>query len=137
MQRDVKQNCDYRDLHTSGQKVVKPDDMSDIDRLKQHFLDSIDEVEYCIEDHKIQELYHIDEANECLQEANNIVEKYKGLQSELKIDLGEKFEGVHDDREAFTTKFRGYLRGLSARSRELKKQDRQKASEASFGPRKA
>ena len=83
MQRDVEQNWDYRALHTSGQKVVKPDDMSDIDRLKQHYLDSIDEVDEFIEDHKVQEFDHIDEANLCLQEVNIIVEKYKSCQSEF------------------------------------------------------
>ena len=123
MQRDVKQNWNYKTLHTTGQRVVKLDD-----RLKRHFLDSIEEVDEFIDDHVVLGFDHMDDTSQCLQETNNIVEKYKWYRSELKIALGEGFEGIYKNREALTTKLRNYLRDLSARNRELKKLDRQKAA---------
>ena len=44
MQRKFKQNWDYRILHTSGSKVIKPGKMTDITRLRQLELDCIDDL---------------------------------------------------------------------------------------------
>ena len=102
--------------------------MAEINKLKQHYLDSIERVEEFIEDHVVKEFDHMDDSGQCLQEFNIIAEKFKGYQSELKVALGEGFEGIYEDREAFTAKLRNYLRDLSAKIRELKKLYRQKAT---------
>ena len=62
MQGSVKKDWDYKKLHTSGIKVVKPVRMSDIVRLKQQNLDCIDDLDEFIDDHNVQEFDHIHKA---------------------------------------------------------------------------
>ena len=45
MKRTVKKDWDYKVLHTSGEKVIKPVNMSDIVRIKQNNLDCIDDLD--------------------------------------------------------------------------------------------
>ena len=54
MNRKVKQDWDYKILHTSESKVIKPVEMSE--RLKQNELNCVDDLVAYLEDNKIQEI---------------------------------------------------------------------------------
>ena len=90
MQRSVKQDWDYRILHTSGESVIKLVKMTE--RLKQNDLDCVDEMDAYIEDHNVQHIDDIDEAKESLKEFSIIVARFKECQTELKLALGDKYE---------------------------------------------
>ena len=60
MSRAVKLNWDYQILHTSGNKVVKLVNMSDINRLKQVHFECIDDLDEFMDDHKFQDFDHSD-----------------------------------------------------------------------------
>ena len=60
MRRTVKLDWDYRILHTSGEKVVKPVKMTD--RFIQNELDCIDDLDAFIEDNSVQDLDESEEA---------------------------------------------------------------------------
>ena len=60
MRRNVKLDWDYKILHTSGEKVIKPAKMTE--RFIQMELDCIDDLDAFIEDNNVQDLDEIDEA---------------------------------------------------------------------------
>ena len=64
MQREVKQNWDYKALHTSGQRVIKPVKMTD--RFKQNELNCIDDLDAYMEDNNVQD---IDDCNEAKRDS--------------------------------------------------------------------
>ena len=125
MQRSVKKDWDYRELHTSGIKVVKPVRMSDIVKLKQQNLDCIDDLDEFIEDHNVQGFDHIEEADEQLKVVNIFIVNFKKSQSELKIALGDQYdEGAEEKRKHYTEIYRRYIRDIGTRRRELVKLNR-------------
>ena len=45
MNREVKQDWDYKELHISGSKIIKPVDMANVEKLRQLELDCIVELD--------------------------------------------------------------------------------------------
>ena len=121
MRRTVKLDLDYKILHTSGEKVVKPVKMTE--RFIQNELDCIDDLDAFIEDNNVQDLDEIDEAAVSLNEFEKIVVIYNECHTELKLALGDKYQGAYGGR-AYTANSRRYIRDLKIRSKELRKLER-------------
>ncbi|MEO1918003.1 MAG: hypothetical protein ABGX53_06520, partial [Candidatus Thioglobus sp.] len=117
---------DYKLLHTSGERVIKPVKMTE--RLIQNDLDCVDELDAFIEDNNIQDLDEIVEATETLNKFEKIVARYNECHTELKLALGDKYQTTYGGR-TYTATSRRYMRDLKTRSKELRKLERQNIAE--------
>jgi len=125
MCRRVKENWDYKLLHTSGIKVVK--NMSE--QLKQNELDAVSDITDYIEDHNEQDFERSLEVIQTIKEFEDLVARYKMCTTELKLALGSKYEDTYAGREEFSKTNRRYLRNLRIRARELDRESEQQAEE--------
>ena len=119
MHRKAKLNIDYKILHTSGKKVIK-NNMTD--KLIQEDLDVILDLDEYIEDHNPHLLEHPSEVENVIGKFITLFEKFKKCQSDLKLALGEDYEGKYSGRNETRKTFRKYLSVLETRGKELRRE---------------
>ena len=127
MQRKVKKDLDYKILHTSGSKVIKPAKMTDIRKVKQLELDCIDDLDEFMEDNSVHDIEDCEQIDRVLGLFNSIVAIYKGHHTDLKLGLGDGYNAAYANRKDYGEKTRRYKRGLTTRVKEIKKENRLEA----------
>ena len=103
--RTVKENIDYSILHNTGERVIKVEITTSLDRLKLKEKNYVQDIKNFIEDNPLQEIEEVGDAGKTLDDFSEIV-GFKECHTELALNLGGDYAGEYQYRTQHAETYR-------------------------------